>query len=186
MKRNLALIGPQGAGKTTIASLLCEHFGYARVSIADPIKAIKNDAYPGLEKDGEFDVRTYSGTRRVTGRELLQEIGAKLREVDLDIWLRQFRRRYLDAVKAGRLVVIDDVRLDHEVRYLQHIDPLLSVVRIHADSATRGERLGRLTGAGDATETGWGIAPYDLNVDTSTGTPEEAVATIARWMEGER
>jgi dephospho-CoA kinase len=187
MKRNLAFIGPQGAGKSTIASILADQLGYVRLSIADPIKALARDTYPGLEKDSEHLVRTFSGTDRRLGRELLQEIGAKMREVDLDFWLRQFARRYTEVVKAGRLVVIDDVRLDHEVRYLQHIDPLLSVVRIHAHAVTRSGRLGgKVISSQDITETGWNLAPYDFSLDTTTLVPQDAAERLVRWMEEDR
>jgi len=186
VKRNLAFIGPQGAGKSTIANLLCDFNGYTRLSIADPIKEIANGAYPGLTKDAEFLVRTYDGGKRVLGRELLQDIGAKLREVDLDFWLRQFRRRYTEVARAGRLIVIDDVRLDHEVTYLQHIDPLLSVVRIHAHAIRRGDRIGKVVGADDVTETGWNLAPFDFSLDTTDLTAEDATQRLIRWMEEDR
>lgn len=187
MKRNLALIGPQGSGKSTLADILCEELGYVRLSIADPIKALARGAYPGLEKDSEHRVRTFDGSEVRMGRELLQDIGAALRRIDLDFWLRQFSRRYTEATKAGRLVVIDDVRLDHEVRYLQHIDPLLSVVRVHAHAVTRSGRLGgKAISSQDVTETGWNLAPFDFSLDTTELTPQDACRRLIRWMEEER
>lgn len=187
MKRCLAFIGPQGAGKSTIANLLVEHSGYLRMSIADPIKEIAANAYQGIAKDEEYLVRTLDGGKRITGRELLQEIGAKMREIDLDFWLRQFRLRYTAAVRSGRLVVIDDVRLDNEVHYLQHIDPLLSVVRVHAHAPKRSERLGgKLISAQDITETGWNLSAFDFSLDTTEMTPEQATERLIRWMEDER
>jgi len=186
MKRNLAFIGPQGSGKSTISHLLCEFQGYTRMAIADPIKEIANAAYPGLAKEEAFRVRTLDGAKQVSGRELLQDIGAKMREIDLDFWLRQFRRRYLDATRAGMLIVIDDVRLSHEVEYLQQIDPLLSVVRIHAHATRRAERIGKVIGADDITETGWNLAPFDFSLDTTDLSSEDAAQRLVRWMEEAR
>lgn len=187
MKRNLAFIGPQGSGKTAIAMLLLEHQDYVRLSIADPIRNIVRDAYGSADKSTEYRVRTYDGTEMITGRELLQDVGAALRKIDLDFWLRQFHRRYTDVVNSGKLVVVDDVRLDHEVRYLQHIDPLLSVVKIHAHAVTRSKRLGgKVISSDDITETAWALAPYDFSLDTTEQTPESATERLIRWMEDER
>lgn len=187
MRRNLAFIGPQGSGKTAIGMMLLEHQGYVRLSIADPIKEIVRSAYGSADKTAEYRIRTYDGTELVTGRELLQDVGAALRKIDLDFWLRQFTRRYTEVAKAGKNIVVDDVRLDHEVRYLQHIDPLLSVVKIHAHAITRSNRLGgKVISSDDITETAWNLAPYDFSLDTTELTPESATERLLRWMEEDR
>jgi len=47
----VAILGPQGAGKSSIAALFGEHRGYQRHGIADAIKHLANSLYPGVGKD---------------------------------------------------------------------------------------------------------------------------------------
>jgi len=180
---NIALIGPQGSGKSTLAEMLVEHRGYVRMGIADPIKALVRSVYGDIAKDHPITVRNYGGPHETTGRELLQDIGAAMREVDLDFWLRQVRLRYLEAARAGRQIVLDDVRLDREADYLRHIDPYLVVVQVSAHSARRSERIGRLISASDVTETGWSQCQPDLCIDTTDLTPEQAYRTLTDFLE---
>ena len=180
---SIAIIGPQGSGKSTLAEMLTEHRGYVRMGIADPIKALVREVYGDIAKDHPITVRNYGGPHETTGRELLQDIGAAMREIDLDFWLRQVRLRYLEAARAGRFIVLDDVRLDREAEYLRHIDPYIVVVQVSADPARRSERIGKLIAAGDVTETGWSQCQPDLIVDTTDLTPEQVYRTVTDWME---
>ena len=66
MSRPVALIGPQGAGKTTLAELLVEHRGYRRHGIADGIRRVLQMAYrDGVSKGETIDLQRFSG--KVTG-----------------------------------------------------------------------------------------------------------------------
>ena len=133
MSRSVAILGPQGAGKSSIAALFGEHRGYQRHGIADAIKHLANLAYRQLGKDETLTVDRYSGLTVITGRELLQDIGAALREVDRKFWLRVWRQDYFEIQRLGYGVVIDDVRLPEEVDYLRMVDPQIFVVRLTAD-----------------------------------------------------
>ena len=184
MSRSVAILGPQGAGKSSIAALFGEHRGYQRHGIADAIKHLANLAYRQLGKDETLTVDRYSGLTVITGRELLQDIGAALREVDRKFWLRVWRQDYFEIQRLGYGVVIDDVRLPEEVDYLRMVDPQIFVVRLTADHEVRARRMGgQLLGSGDITETGWTASEFDLTVDTSDITPEEAYRQITDAME---
>lgn len=184
MNRSVAFIGPQGSGKSTVAGLFVEHRGYQRHGIADAVKHIAGMAYDGLTKTESLTVRRYSGSATITGRELLQDIGAALRSVDVDYWLRVWRRDYFELQRLGYGVVIDDVRLDREVEYLRTVDPSIFIAGIHADAETRSARTGGpLRGANDVTERGWTNAALDLIVDTSGITAEETYRRITEAME---
>jgi hypothetical protein len=102
----VAILGPQGAGKSSIAALFGEHRGYQRHGIADAIKHLANLAYRQLGKDETLTVDRYSGLTVITGRELLQDIGAALREVDRKFWLRVWRQDYFEIQRMGYGVVI--------------------------------------------------------------------------------
>ena len=182
--RSLAILGPQGSGKSTIASLFVEHRGYQRHGIADSIKHIAAMAYDDLGKSEVLTVPRYFGETTLTGRELLQDIGAALRSVDNHFWLRVWSRDYADLQRLGYGVVVDDVRLDAEVRYLRMVDPTIFIVRLMASEEIRRQRMGgNLIGTADITERGWTDSSSDLTVDTSNLSPEDAYRVITDKME---
>ena len=150
--RSLAILGPQGSGKSTIASLFVEHREYRRHGIADAIKHIAAMAYYDLGKSEIITVDRHFGKTTLSGRELLQDLGAALRGVDSHFWLRVWRRDYFELQRLGYGVVVDDVRLDAEVQYLRMVDPSILIVRLTASEEVRRERMGGvLLGAADIT-----------------------------------
>lgn len=182
--RSIALLGPQGSGKSTIAALFEEHRGYQRHGIADAIKHVASLAYRNLSKEERFPVDRIGGEQMVTGRELLQEIGAALRRVDTKFWLRVWRQDYFEIERMGYGVVVEDVRLDAEVAYLKLVEPTIFVVRLTASAEVRAARRGgELLGADDITERGWTDAYADLTLDTSNLSPEDAYRVITDEME---
>ena len=184
--RSIALLGPQGSGKSTIASLFEEHRGYQRHGIADAIKHVANLAYPSLSKEKRFPVSRIGGDEMVTGRELLQEIGAGLRKVDTKFWLRVWEQDYAEIRRHDYGVVVEDVRLDAEVAYLKLVEPTIFVVRLTASAEVRAARRGgELVGADDITERGWTDAYADLTLDTSNLSPEDAYRVITDAMQEE-
>jgi len=184
VSRSIALLGPQGSGKSTIASLFVEHRGYQRHGIADAIKHIAEMAYPGLTKTEGIKVMRNFGETSLTGRELFQDLGAAVRSVDTQFWLRIWRRDYFEIVRHGYGVVVDDVRLDAEVRYLRIVDPQIFIVRLTASEEVRRARMGgELIGGADITERGWTDSRADLTVDTSNLSPGDAYRVITDKME---
>jgi hypothetical protein len=182
--RSLAILGPQGSGKSTIASLFVEHREYRRHGIADAIKHIAAMAYNDLGKSEMITVSRNFGDSTLTGRELLQDIGAAMRGVDTHFWLRVWRKDYFELKRIGFGVVVDDVRLDAEVQYLRSIDPDIFIVRLTASEEVRRERVGgNLYGAADITERGWTDSRADLTVDTTSLSPEDAYRVITDKME---
>ena len=186
MKRTVALIGPQGAGKTTLAELLVEHRGYRRHGIADGIRRVLQMAYrEGVSKGETIDLQRFSGKVTLTGRELMQEVGMALRDVDLHFWLRVWSEGYSQLWQNGVPVVVDDVRLPSEVQMLRVIEPSIAIVRVHADAEVRRERrAGEYTGTGDITETGWEGAAFDATIDTTARTVQEAYAALVAAIDG--
>lgn len=180
---NIAIIGPQGVGKTALAENLVQYQGYTRIGIADPIKKLSDETYHNLPKNETIKIHNYFGDHVLTGREVLQSIGAALREFDNDFWLRQFRSRYATAERAGHRLVCDDMRLAHEVHYVKQFDPGVVVILLTASVEERERRLGtELIAANDVTELGWMNAPYDFMVNTSHFGTEEVFSEVMGYL----
>lgn len=176
---SVALIGPAGAGKSTLATYLERWYGYVRLSFAEPLRALAEAAFGPIEKDGRYAVRPGGGPEEWwTGRELLQRIGtdALRDQVDEDFWVRIMRRR-LDAMGAERPgvpVVVDDCRYPNEHALLS--DRGFLVVRV----------LGRGQSPNDhASERYWRTMPRHLDVDNSVPV-DIAGGLLGRWAARER
>jgi hypothetical protein len=138
---NVGIIGRARAGKDTAGRWLVENRGYERVAFADVLKdvALRIDpivsvGYPceatrlSETVAGQFGWESAKETGDV--RRFLQELGASIRAIDPDFWLRAALAK-ADAINAdaGRPVVITDVRYANEAAalrargwHLVHID----------------------------------------------------------------
>ncbi|MFF9525370.1 hypothetical protein ACF1DV_25825 [Streptomyces achromogenes] len=129
---NIGIIGRARVGKDTAGSWFVEQRGYRRVALADPLKeaALRLDPIVGTDTDvlvGEgdrlADVVGYWGWERAKEvpevRRILQELGAAMRAIDEDFWLRQALKATQEANDAGVPVVITDVRYRNEAESLR-------------------------------------------------------------------
>lgn len=132
MGRNIGLIGRARSGKDTAGRWLVEHGGYERVAFADPLKvaAWRIDPWICLNDWPQFARRL---SDKVAGpaswerakddypevRRILQELGAAVRALDEDFWLRLALEKTTDVNAAGAPVVITDVRYPNEAESLR-------------------------------------------------------------------
>ena len=177
--RTVALIGKSGAGKTTIAQMLSEHHGYTKTSIAGPIRDIARMAYGRFDKGMRYPQQTLGLTTFVSGRELLQNIGAALREMDSLFWCRAWWTERISSPEE--LWVVDDVRLDAERRFIEAWYPGTLFVRLVRPEAGDLENWQL-----DITERRAGELDAELVLDTEALTPLECLAAVveAATMEG--
>ena len=113
MKKLIAITGPKGAGKSTIADHLVENYGYTRVPFAKPIKEmckalrLSEDQIWG---DSKYDKIPWLGNQ--TPRHIMQTLGTEWgRElIHQDIWLNLFEEN----CKPYDKVVCDDCRFPNE------------------------------------------------------------------------
>lgn len=90
----IMLNGLPSSGKDTVANYLSFYYGFKKLAFADGIYQIAEDYFGMLKKD----------------RQLLRDIGEKLREIDENVWVK-------NTFKQGELyenVVITDCRRDNE------------------------------------------------------------------------
>lgn len=184
--RNVALMGKAGTGKSTLASMLCEQGTHDRVAIADPIKDIARMAFGVYEKGYKYPQHQLGLSTMVTGRELAQNIGAALREMDSLFWLRVWRRRVncenadgTIGLGAMRPWVCDDVRLDAERAYIAAWFPETLFVRLVRPEAGDPEPW-----QFDVTERRAGDLEAELVLDTEALSPLECFNAIVGAANG--
>lgn len=175
--RSVAFIGKAGTGKSTLSKMLSEHHGYELTSIAQPIREVAIMAYGKFDKGMKYPQQTLGLSRLITGRELLQEIGAALREMDslfwMRIWLQRTRHGAEDGVVGKSTFVVDDVRLDAERAFIRAWYPDTLFVRLVRPP------VGDLQPwQHDVTERQAGDMEAELVLDTDALSPSECIAAV--------
>lgn len=129
---NIGIIGRARTGKDTAGKWLVDNRGFRRVAFADALKeaALKVDPIIGTDTDdlvvegarlGET-VRFWGWERaKEIGdtRRFLQELGAAVRDIEEDFWLRAAMRKVMEANDDGVPCVITDVRYPNEAESLK-------------------------------------------------------------------
>ena len=182
---NIAFVGPQGSGKSTLAAMLEQRrvHPYTVLPIAETIRTVAALGYgEDFDKSKQYSQRRLGLDVEVSGREILQDIGAQLRDIDASFWIKAWHAEYLKIKSANRLVAVDDVRLPLEAHYLRHHIPGIVIVRVHATAEARTQRRGVLQGVSDVTEFGYLQTEYDLQIDTTDLTAEDSYAILRKHM----
>ncbi len=163
---NIAFTGWAGSGKTEAAKYLSHKYGFKRISFADGIKDIAFNIFGAKEKS----------------RELLQQIGEKLREIDFDVWVKYTIKR-MSFFQDG--YVIDDLRRKNEFDAL--IKNNFYIFRIVADEDVRVKRLINRDGHCDKSllynESENGCANIELSEIENNGSKEEFYKNLDNIME---
>lgn len=132
----IGLIGPAGAGKTTLAKALAGYKDFTVVSFAGPLRRMV-EAF--LKEAGEYHGPVHeqgAKQRQVqvaggkTVRELLQSLGTEWGRniVASDVWLDIAAKSITDKLTKGH-VVVDDIRFDNERELIKRLGGTL--VRIY-------------------------------------------------------
>lgn len=121
----VSLVGPTGAGKTTIAKELLGIFDASLIKIAAPIYEMQEYFYNTLGKA----VNSQDG-------ELLQYLASKI-EQESPGWLA---KTFIESAKLnnGKLIINDDCRLN-AYKYLKNENILF--IRVDTNQATRRKRM---------------------------------------------
>ncbi|WP_405927907.1 hypothetical protein OG554_03660 [Streptomyces griseus] len=133
---NVGILGRARVGKDTAGAWLVDNRGYRRIGFADPLKEAALQLDPLIEQidmaylaiDERPDVRlsdlvgSYGWEEAKEApevRRILQELGAAVRAIDEDFWLRAAMKRVQEANEAGVPAVITDVRYPNEAASLK-------------------------------------------------------------------
>ena len=165
----IGLMGPAGAGKSSVADYLVEKYGAKRYSFAGPLKQFAMNALGfaheqcwGTQAQKEAPDPRYGGK---SARWFLQRLGTEggRKTFGEDFWTRMC----LEQIKrdAHPLAVIDDARFINEAEAIRTVDGRLP----SASTANRQGYVWRLESpdreaeadATHASEREWAEAPYD-------------------------
>lgn len=167
--RHLMFVGKMASGKTTMAKIMCEEFGYKRISLADPIKSVLYGLHRGenvyeLVEEHIFPFVELSAEQQTRVVELAKEsmdiddAGPKYRkqlqffgtdgcrnQVASDIWIRVLYGR-VDAAPLKQNFAVDDCRFVNE--YTELLD-LFRPVILYISPAEQQKRMRELYGEFD-------------------------------------
>lgn len=109
----IGLTGKAGAGKDSVADVLCHHYHYERYAMAKPLKTML--ASVGLGEPPrelkESPIPGFSFSWRTAAQRLGTEWG---RSLDPDIWLKFAEIVIIGHVESGKNLVITDIRFPNE------------------------------------------------------------------------
>lgn len=177
----VAISGPPGSGKTTIARMFSEKYGFELVSAGTVFRTQARDSKMTLEEYGELAEKNHE-----IDRKLDELIVGKVKEL----------------LEDGKNVVVDG-RLSAHMLTRARIDCLKvwidATLKVRAERISRRENLDEKVALERAKwreeaersryEEIYGInlldkQPYDLVIDSSDKTPEEVLSAISRELKG--
>lgn len=176
----IGLVGPAGAGKSTIADILWVDHGYFEMAFADRLKDVLSTMF-GWERldleDRQFK-ETVDPVWGITPREALQRMGTEAVQTVFgkDFWVRAWRQVY-DHISHNHNVVVSDVRFEHEAEAIRALGG--QIVHIV------GRSLPVNGVAGHSSERGIAKQDNDYILDNSADliTLEEGVLGLVEFME---
>jgi hypothetical protein len=147
----IGLCGDIGSGKDAVADYLVEHYGYRRLSWAEPLKVVCLRVYGPLgaeprhffgsqaDKNEELPgITDPSGTPQ-TGRKIMEHIGTDgFRFLDRATWVKHGIATQVDAFRDCKWVV-SDVRFTNEFEAIHSRDGVVwQTIKLGAESTRTG------------------------------------------------
>lgn len=128
MIRLIGFTGGARVGKDTAANILVEHYAARRYAFADPMREMMKCI--GVDHETITDKEAIIPQIGKSYRECMQTLGTEWgrKMINEDLWLIVSRARISQALKAGHIVVISDVRFDNEAHLIRELGG--AVVRI--------------------------------------------------------
>jgi uridine kinase len=103
----IAFAGPMCSGKTTLAKVLVEDFGYTKTNFARILKDTAENLYGPMTKDNQ-------------SRKILQEMSADLKKWDKELFITHILLDIEDYINANhQTIVVDDLRYKREFEVLK-------------------------------------------------------------------
>jgi hypothetical protein len=135
----ISICGRRRSGKDTIASFLCNEYGYANHKIADDLKSLVKLLFGFSDSQVETDTKDVVDPRwGISPRKALQFFGTEimqyqvqhlLPDVGRNFWIQSFIKKNI--IDTNKLIVISDMRFVHEYNHLKNHD--VFVIRVERD-----------------------------------------------------
>lgn len=131
----IGVVGLARHGKDTVANYLAKKYGFEIISFATALKEIVQILF-GVTLDSH-KTKYFPGWN-MTYREILQKVGAKMREVHEDVWVRKVTNVILIVKifgKENRSFVVPDVRYKNEIEAIKELEgKLIKIIRTDYES----------------------------------------------------
>lgn len=117
LKKNIALVGKMHEGKSTVAGILAEDYGYGIWHFAMPVKELADAALNHIidPRLREMTGKMLTPTKAMN-RPFYQGVGARGRAYDPGIWIKQLGASFSRG-GSPRGIVIDDMRYLNEAAW---------------------------------------------------------------------
>jgi hypothetical protein len=128
----IGITGPAGSGKSTVARILCDRYGFIELSFAAPIRdfvqrltGLSNEAFDAAK---ELPMESLCGN---TPRFAMQTLGTEWGRLTLssDLWLRQLDLEIERRADNDSRIVISDARFQNEAKWLREVGELWHLTR---------------------------------------------------------
>jgi hypothetical protein len=119
----IGLVGRAGAGKSTVAGMMAEHYAFTELALAEPIAEMVHALFGMAGIDGAWAAeRALKEEPTLLGfsyRHLAQSLGTEWgRGLAPDFWLRVLALRLNSPALQDENVVISDVRFPNEAEFI--------------------------------------------------------------------
>lgn len=173
----IALTGPAGCGKSTVAAILESQFRFTRTRFAAPLKNMLRGLYSGVGlPPGEIDRRIEGDLKETpdpllsghTPRFAMQTLGTEWRDLlDTNLWTNLWR----STVPSDSACCVEDCRFDHEYDAVKELG--FVVVSVQRNTGSR---------MGHSSERGLPDAcPVDYELD-NTGSLTDLRVAVGRML----
>ncbi|WP_207732391.1 AAA family ATPase [Heliobacterium chlorum] len=125
----IVLTGKMRSGKDAAANYLVNHYGFKQFAFGGAIRNLCKELFPNADEDGK-------------PRELYQNVGQALRDIDPDVWVNYVLRQIERETGPDDDIVITDLRQWNE--YFALLKSGFYVGRINSSATTRIQRMKRL------------------------------------------
>lgn len=125
LPRIIAICGLKRSGKDTIADYLCQHYGYTKIRIANPLKQGLKAMFGFSDDQLETDLKDVVDERwGVEPRKVMQFIGTEIMQYKINevipslgrsFWIKSLIEEHINHTDGkDKLFVIPDLRFKHE------------------------------------------------------------------------